>query len=129
MENGQRVALAGEVVVTAPAAGFELDVGPDGGFGFDPHVVLGADGNGTNDEKGEERVSIFYKAAFYDRSAFMGLIAQCVTCSHSDKAHPYKGRIEVADKPSYEWENAPTGCDREACECPDMLYPDKDNDE
>lgn len=31
------------------------------------------------DEKGRRRVSVFYKAAFYDRSAFMGL------CSHNYK--------------------------------------------
>lgn len=40
------------------------------------------------DERGEERVGVFFKAAFYDRHAHMYLIRMC-SCGHSSNAHPY----------------------------------------
>jgi hypothetical protein len=40
------------------------------------------------DERGEERVGVFFKAAFYDRRAHLYMIPQCV-CGHSSNAHPY----------------------------------------
>lgn len=40
------------------------------------------------DEQGEERVAVFFKAAFYDRHAHMYLIRQC-SCGHSQDSHPY----------------------------------------
>ena len=46
------------------------------------------------DEHGEQRVGVFFKAAFYDRHAHMYLINQC-QCRHSQNSHPY-----VADNKS-----------------------------
>ena len=40
------------------------------------------------DADGEQRVGIFFKAAFYDRHAFMHIIRMC-SCGHSINSHPY----------------------------------------
>ena len=43
------------------------------------------------DDKGRERLSIFYKAAFYDRSAFMGIVSRYkVDTEPQDPANKYK---------------------------------------
>lgn len=75
------------------------------------------------DERGEERIAVFYKAAFYDRKAGMSVVALCAdpACAHSTKAHPYVGRAEAATALN-DWSprNLPEPCVREGCPCADF---------
>jgi hypothetical protein len=79
------------------ALGFEFgEVDPDDPIFREATLPNGWEKRGTEhsmhstivDERGEERVGIFFKAAFYDRHAHMYLIRQC-SCGHSSNSHPY----------------------------------------
>lgn len=72
------------------------------------------------DDRGEARISVGYKAAFYDRWANMHVIALCA-CSHSQDAHPWQGRMEEAS-PANDWSptDKPQPCKREGCGCADF---------
>lgn len=73
------------------------------------------------DERGEERIAVFYKAAFYDRSASMNVVALCSDCDHSLNAHPYAGRaVEASALNDWTSVDAPTPCLREGCPCVDF---------
>lgn len=56
------------------------------------------------DAKGRERASIFYKAAFYDRDAFIGL-----SCRFSHRVEPVCG-YDSPDYRKHEWHCVVTDC-------------------
>lgn len=83
------------------------------------------------DERGEERIAVFYKAAFYDRKAAMHAVVLCVAvdCRHSSVAHPYVGRAEKASADN-DWSpaNLPEPCTRDGCGCLDFKRAAKEAD-
>jgi hypothetical protein len=74
----------------------------------------------VQDVRGEDRIGVFYKAAFYDRRAAVTVIEMC-DCKHSRNAHPWAG-VLVEGSPENRWKPtyAPQVCTRPDCGCPEF---------